>query len=275
MLMEQARTHNARRQQCRHLELTSATGLHPGITRQHRPNEDSLFAFQGTQTCGDQLQPFGVFVIADGMGGHTHGQEASNLALRVLSSSVVPPLFGNAASGQDALLDLLVNSVQRANGAVFWNNEQDRTNMGTTVTTALMVGATAYVANVGDSRAYLYRESNGLRQLTRDHSVVARLVEAGIITSADIYTHPKRNQLVRFLGEKASVEVDVFTVALQAGDKLLLCSDGLWEMMRDPDIQQIMSVPVVEPLQTVEALIQAALAGGGRDNVSAIVVFAR
>ena len=182
MLMEQVRTHNAQRQLSRHLELTVGTGLNPGITRQHRPNEDSLFAFQGTQTCGDQLQPFGVFVIADGMGGHTHGQEASNLALRVLSSSVVPPLFGNAALGQDALLELLVNSVRRANGAVFWNNEQDRTNMGTTVTTALVVGATAYVANVGDSRAYLYREPDGLRQLTHDHSVVARLVEAGIIT---------------------------------------------------------------------------------------------
>ncbi len=89
----------------------------------------------------------------------------------------------------------------------------------------------------------------------------------------EIYTHPKRNQLMRFLGEKASVEVDVFTVPLQAGDKVLLCSDGLWEMMRDPDIQQMMSTTVAVPSQTVEALIQAALAGGGRDNVSAIVVF--
>ena len=115
MLMEQVITQNAQRQQSRLLQLTVGTGLNPGITRQHRPNEDSLFAIQGTQTYGAHLQPFGVFVIADGMGGHARGQEASNLALRVLRSSVVPPLLGNAALGQDALLELLVNSVRRAN----------------------------------------------------------------------------------------------------------------------------------------------------------------
>lgn len=216
---------------------------------------------------------YAELVVADGMGGHVYGGEASNLALRVMSNSAVPPLLGNAELGHDMLLELLVNSVQRGDEVVYRYNEQKRTNMGTTVTAALIVGATAYVANLGDSRFYLYREPDGLCQVTHDHSVVAGLVEAGIITPADVYTHPKRNQLVRFLGEKVSVEVDVFTVPLQAGDKLLLCSHGLWEMMRDPDIQQIMSVPVAEPSRAVEALIQAALESGGRDNVSVIVVF--
>ena len=224
------------------LKLAVGTGLDPGITRQHRPNEDSLFAIQGTQTYEAHLQPFGVFVIADGMGGHACGEEASNLALRVISNSVVPALLGNAALSQDALQELLVNSVQRANEVLFRHNLQEDTNMGTTVTAALVAGATAYVVNVGDSRAYLYRKSGGLGQITRDHSVVACLVEAGVITPADIYTHPKRNQLVRCLGEKATVEVDAFTLPLQAGDKLLLCSDGLWEMMYDTAIEQIMSV---------------------------------
>lgn len=264
-------SHAEQHQQDRHLKLAIATGLDPGITRRHKPNEDSLFALQGTQTYDAHLQPFGVFVVADGMGGHAYGQEASSLAIRVISSSVVPPLLGNAELGHDAFLGLLMNSVQQANKAVYQYNQQEGANMGTTVTAVLVVGTTAYVANVGDSRVYLYRDSNGLCQVTHDHTVVARLLEAGMIMPEDIYTHPKRNQLVRYLGGKASIEVDMFTLSLQAGDKVLLCSDGLWEMMRDPDTQQIMSAPMAGPSQTVEALIQAALAGGGRDNISVIV----
>ena len=202
MLIEQVITHNAQRQQSRLLQLTVGTGLNPGITRQHRPNEDSLFAIQGTQTYEARLQPFGVFVI----------------------------------------------------------------------TAALVAGATTYVVHVGDSRAYLYREPGGLGQITRDHSVVARLVEAGIITPADIYTHPKRNQLVRCLGEKATVEVDAFTLPLEAGDKLLLCSDGLWEMVYDTAIERIMSDHTCDPSLVVKSLIKAALDGGGKDNISVVVV---
>jgi len=272
MLMEQVITHHAQRQQSRHLQLTVGTGLNPGITRQHRPNEDSLFAIQGTQTYEARLQPFGVFVIADGMGGHVRGEEASNLALHVLRNSVVPPLLGNAALGQDALQELLMNSIQRANAVLYQFNLQEATNMGTTITAALVAGATAYVVNVGDSRAYLYREPGGLGQITRDHSVVARLVEAGIITPADIYTHPKRNQLVRCLGEKATVEVDAFTLPLEAGDKLLLCSDGLWEMVYDTAIEGIMSDHTCDPSLVVKSLITAALDGGGKDNISVVVV---
>ncbi|HEX6110339.1 MAG TPA: protein phosphatase 2C domain-containing protein [Ktedonobacteraceae bacterium] len=254
------------------LRLVFAMGSDPGITRKQKPNEDSLFAYQCIQTYTSQVQSFGVFVVADGMGGHAHGQEASRMAIQVISNNLLPPLLANANVGEDGLSSLLVNTIQLANRAIYQYNQQENANMGTTVTAVLFEGTTAYVANVGDSRTYLYRESTGLSQITIDHSVVARLVQTGKITSDDVYMHPKRNQLSRNLGEKADVEVDAFTVPLLTGDRLLLCSDGLWEMVRDPDIQRIMSANV-EISQVVMLLIQAALAGGGNDNVSIVVVY--
>ena len=102
--------------------------------------------------------------------------------------------------------------------------------------------------------------------------MVASLLEAGIIRPDDIYTHPKRNQIYRSLGEKGTVEVDIFRVELREGDKLLLCSDGLWDMVRDPKIEKVIKYPVPNPSMTCDALIQSALEGGGEDNVSVIVV---
>jgi serine/threonine protein phosphatase PrpC len=129
-----------------------------------------------------------------------------------------------------------------------------------------------YVAHVGDSRCYLYRAPTGLSQITQDHSIVAALAAAGIIQPEDIYTHTMRNFIYRSLGEKATVEVDGYTVPLAAGDILLLCSDGLWEMVRDQQIAAILTAPTPDPSRTAQALIQAALVGGGEDNVSAILV---
>ena len=244
----------------------------PGIKRKHKPNEDSLFAMQGARTYNAQPQQFGLFVVADGMGGHANGQHASRLAIQTIIDFMLPRISTGNQLDDEAFSNLLLEGVQCANRAVHQRNLEERADMGTTMTAALVVGATAYVANVGDSRTYLYRPPDGLRKITHDHSVVASLVEAGIIKPDDIYTHPKRNQIYRSLGEKATVDVDAFRVPLQPGDKLLLCSDGLWDMVRDPEIQRLLSLPAPDPAQTGKDLIQAALESGGEDNVSVIVV---
>ena len=243
----------------------------PGITRKHKPNEDSIFAMQSTRPHHTQLQPFGLFIVADGMGGYAHGQEASRLSVQTMIDQVLPKLSGSGELHEADFRQLLIDGVQAANQAIHQWNKEHRTEMGTTITAALIVGLTAFVANVGDSRTYLYRESEGLRKITQDHSVVAYLVEAGIIKPDDIYTHPQRNRIYRSLGAKPMIQVDAFIEQLQPGDTLLLCSDGLWEMVRDPGILQILQHGT-DPSQMVQALIEAALDGGGTDNTSVIVV---
>jgi len=246
--------------------------LDPGLRRKHDPNEDTLFVTHGTILSVSSVPtPFALFVVADGMGGHAHGQEASRLAVDTLARSVCGFLSGQQRR-PDAFLSGLIEGVRAANQAVYQRNQGQRDNMGTTMTAALVINTTAYVAHVGDSRCYLYRPSAGLLQITHDHSVVAALVDVNVIQPEDIYTHPMRNLIYRSLGEKATVEVDGSTAPLAAGDILLLCSDGLWEMVRDPQIAAILSESASEPSRTAHALIEAALAGGGEDNVSAIVV---
>ncbi|WP_376796148.1 PP2C family protein-serine/threonine phosphatase [Thermogemmatispora sp.] len=243
----------------------------PGIKRRHKPNEDSLLAILGGRRLDGQVQPWGFFVVADGMGGHANGQDASRLAIQTIVDYVLPALVRERELSSNDYQRLLVEGVQSANQALHEQNQREHADMGTTMTTALIVGSVAYVANVGDSRTYLYREGRGLKKVTQDHSVVASLVEAGIIKPEDIYTHPKRNQIYRSLGEKPVVEVDPFQEELRPGDKLLLCSDGLWDMTRDPHIEAVLRKPA-DPQQLVDDLVQLALDGGGEDNISVIVV---
>ncbi len=180
------------------------------------------------------------------MGGQEDGQEASRLAVQTLSAYVCDALHSPQAT-PETFLSLLKAGVQSANRVLYQRNQEQDSNMGTTMTTTLVVDGIAYVAHVGDSRCYLYREPAGLSQITQDHSLVAALAAAGIIRPEDIYTHPRRNLIYRCLGEKSKVEVDTHTVALAAGDILLLCSDGLWEMVRDPQIAAILTTPTEYP----------------------------
>jgi serine/threonine protein phosphatase PrpC len=250
--------------------LEIGIGWHPGIKRQARPNEDSVTALRGTCVYKDQLVPFGLFIVADGMGGHEFGQEASHIAVRTMTQSVLQCVVTSGEMSDELFRDILINGVQQAHEAIGLYAREREVDMGTTLTAAMVVNTKAYVVNVGDSRTYHYRSLDGLSQITRDHSLVAQLVATGAITSEEVYTHPQRSKLYRSLGDRRSIKVDSFTVDLQAGDWLLLCSDGLWEMVRPPEIERIMASRGTAR-QKSDMLVQAALQGGGSDNVSVIV----
>lgn len=254
--------------------LDIGTGLDAGIVRRGNPNEDSLFAMENINSLATAPQPTGLFIVADGMGGHGHGDVASQLAIRAMKESVLG-LLHSEVNEDEMIEEILVEGVQHANYSIHKRNQQQSTDMGTTMTAALLWGTTVYVVNVGDSRTYLYRTSEGLYQVTQDHSVVARLVELGAISADDAYTHPKRNAILRALGNDPTVDVDCFTVQVQVGDVLLLCSDGLWEMVRDFEIQEIVHTSAPYASRMCAMLIQAALNRGGKDNISVIAVCVR
>lgn len=253
--------------------LSVGVKSHPGIVRQTMPNEDNLLALQGVHLTPNGLLPVGLFAVADGMGGHAHGREASRLAIQAVGDTVSPVLL-HPNTEEELYAELLRDGVQRANFAIYQRNRQQAHMMGTTLTAALVFGSSVQVVNVGDSRVYLYRPASGLMQITRDHSIVARLVEKGIITSDTIYTHPRRNQIYRCLGENPTVELDSFSVTLQTDNVLLLCSDGLWEMVHDDEIEEIIRSSAPEGAQISETLLRRALEHGGEDNISIIAVYA-
>ncbi|MEO8970987.1 MAG: protein phosphatase 2C domain-containing protein [Ktedonobacteraceae bacterium] len=252
--------------------LRVGTGLDAGITRKEKPNEDHLLAVHGTHTYNADYHPYGLFVVADGMGGHANGREASRLVIQHIRNAIIPTLLSNVDLDSKHSKELLLEGIQHANLAIYQQNRQLGSDMGSTITAAILVGSMLTVANVGDSRTYLYNPQKGLTQVTHDHSMVARLVEKGIIGADDIYTHPQRNQIYRCLGENASVQVDAFSLAYQPGDTLLLCSDGLWEMVRDVRMQEILRDTLPDAALSTQSLVKAALEGGGKDNISAIVV---
>jgi protein phosphatase len=169
--------------------------------------------------------------------------------------------------------DLLRNAIEQSSEKIveYGDEHKEARGLGSTITAALVVEGQAFIANVGDSRTYLLRDGK-LTRVTSDHSLVERLVQAGQIDREDVYDHPSRNLIYRSLGAgRAEVDVDIFTERLQPGDALMLCSDGLWEMVRDPQLTNILT-EVDDLNETVNLLIQRANENGGEDNITAVIV---
>jgi PPM family protein phosphatase len=210
----------------------------------------------------------GVFIVADGMGGHAAGEVASEMAVRIIGQE----LKGTAGRPDDEVAERIRDSIREANNAIFQRTlqEVDKRGMGTTATSMLVNGLHYLIGQVGDSRAYLYRD-NRLVQITKDHSYVQEQVDAGYLTPEQARTHPYSNVITRCVGANAEVVPDVYLGTLRAGDIYLLASDGLTGMLEDSDLQAIVERNP-EPQQIVDALVAEANQRGGLDNITVIVL---
>ena len=241
------------------------------VGRERPLNEDNLITLQVERMGENATDILGIYAVADGMGGHESGEVASMMANQVLVEGIMTQIPTYLERKQGDWEKVLAEVVHTANETIYQYGQAHDSNMGTTLTTALLVNDMAFIANVGDSRVYLLRDGK-LEQLTTDHSAVASLVIAGMIQPEEIYTHPRRNEIYRVIGGKSEVEVDTFVVQLELGDNLLLCSDGLWEMVRDNHIEEILSNNVGDPQAACAALVEAANANGGADNIAVVLV---
>jgi serine/threonine protein phosphatase PrpC len=266
------------------VHLLAASDSDAGNLRRGEPNEDSTLVLQFERIHESVSTPVGIFVVADGMGGHANGQLASRMVINTIAQHCIHELFlppldaeqeGKAAEERDeeSYVALVREAIEDANTALCQVNQREKTDMGSTLTGFMIVGDHAYIFNVGDSRTYMLREGN-LYQLTTDHSLVGQLVAGGLIEPDEVYTHPQRNQIFRSIGDKPNVQIDVFKQQIHPGDILLSCCDGLWEMVRNPQITDILN-KYADPQAACAQLIEAANANGGEDNISAVVVYVR
>ena len=238
-------------------------------------DEDSVFAFTLSGIYESQIAPtVGLYIVADGIGGHQGGEVASKLAVQILSQQVLQRILWPIVQGEEPLPEtlgeLFGQAVQMASRQVYDLRRERASDMGTTLTAALVYNGLAIIANVGDSRTYVWG-SDGLLQLTRDHSLIADLIATGQEPPEAIYTHPQRNLINRSLGDNPQVEVDLFSLELEPGFRLILCCDGVWEMIRNEGIEEVM-LKEEHPQRAAEKIVQWANDAGGDDNISVIVV---
>ena len=218
-----------------------------GCVRDH--NEDSLVV----------APP--LFAVADGMGGHAAGEVASEIAVNVLAELAPKDLDGAA----------LEHAVEEANHEIIRaaRDGRGREGMGTTLTACMLENERLVIAQVGDSRAYLLHHGK-LQQLTRDHSLMADMIEAGQLTPEEARHHPQRSVITRALGSDPNTRPDMYEINVETGDRLLVCSDGLSSMIEDEQIEAVMR-RVPDPQRCASQLVNEAIAAGGHDNVTVIV----
>ncbi len=250
-------------------QLIAASGQSVGKQREH--NEDSLVAITATLVGNSSGIPFGLYVVADGMGGHQFGEVASNAAIHIVAGQIMRKfqsfLFSMPTQQPDEpLQEIMESAFQEAHRVV----QHEAPGSGTTLTAALVVGQQITIGHVGDSRAYAVYPPGRVEQLTRDHSLVKRLEELGHLNKEEAANFPHRNVLIRALGQGEALEADVFTVPFPRNGYLMLCSDGLWGVVADQDIlRSITDAPNLH--RACQNMVTAANIAGGPDNITVIL----
>jgi serine/threonine protein kinase len=267
--------------------------------RQAKNNEDMILIVQGLCISLPSIPPlpFGLFALADGLRSKQSrtagGQEASRLATETVADILLPLLTTPPGSNSlrsntkqvqnntslpsqqqqsDAILEQWIRyAVHQANQVICHCNADHETTIASTLTTALVYKRSVYIASVGDSRAYHYNPQHGLHLITRDHTLAANLVEANLLHPDEVPKSPKRNQHYRYLGQNAMINIDFFQYKAEPNDLLLLCTDGLWHMLPDQQIQAFLARKT-DTQNIATQLVEAANAAGGEGNISTIVV---
>lgn len=250
-------------------QLVAGVGQSVGKQRDH--NEDSVLALTSTISGSAESVPFGLYIVADGMGGHQFGEVASNAAIRIVGGNIVKKFHSYlykipAQSLQESLQEVMESSILEAHQYI----QREAPGSGTTVTAALVLGQQVTIGHVGDSRAYAIYPDGRMDPLTRDHSLVKRLEELGHLSKDEVENFPHRNVLIRALGQGEVLEADIFTVPFPAPGYLMICSDGLWGVVNEKDVIRILNeAPNLH--RACQSMVEAANAAGGPDNITVIL----
>ncbi|MCE1248606.1 MAG: Stp1/IreP family PP2C-type Ser/Thr phosphatase [Firmicutes bacterium] len=240
--------------------VVTASGL-TDKGRNRENNEDNLL-----------IDPeLGLYIVSDGIGGHQAGEKASEVVVKVLPIELNERLR-NSPQDDDGTLSALSIAIRHLNRLIFQHASEvpEYRGMGATIVSCLVKNNAAYIAHLGDSRIYLVRQGV-MEQLTDDHSVVSMLRKLGKLTPQQIRSHPMKHVIMRFVGMEADFPPDIKKISLQPGDRILLCSDGLTDMLTDREIGQII-LDEADLKATCKKLVDSANEAGGRDNITVVVV---
>ena len=249
--------------------LTYGIASDVGIVRDN--NEDACFGMQWQSITVDDRPDFGLFIVADGMGGHLDGERASGVAVQTLAAAMlesiyVPMLKNFNAGSSPTIMEALVKATETANRAVI----KRVPGGGTTLSAVAIVGNLAYLVHVGDSRAYLMHRDK-IEQLTTDHTLVQRLLAMKELTLEDAEHYPQKNVLYRALGQNEQLKMERLIRTLPAGCQVLLCTDGLWDLVEETTILETI-MESSSPQEACDSLVRIATDRGGSDNISVIVI---
>mgnify|MGYP000704643605 CR=1 FL=1 len=249
-------------------EKARKIGMLTDVGQVRTVDEDSILAADLSFGVNSESSKFLLLAVADGMGGHAKGEEASKIALNAIAKTVIPDLLNNTP-----FTKILEKGIQNANQDIldYTAKNPEASGMGTTSVCAIVEGNAVHLANVGDSRAYVISDKSGIRQETKDHSFVQELLDKNEINEEEARNHPNKNMITKAVGLSPSLEPDIKTVQLKNDESLLLCCDGVIAHLPDDDIHKIIR-DSPDPQTACQEIVDMANERGGSDNISLIIL---